>query len=405
MNLHAARQPILDRSKKLFAYELLFRDSIDRTFANLVQQQCTSDETISRQLDFSLNDFTGGKPAFINFTSHSLKLKYPSMLASQQVVVELSKSARPCKQLLVQIKELKAAGHTIVIENPQALSVWRHFYPYIDIIKIDFISHDGGSVEKIISTAKRFPKIQFLADKIESHDSFEAALNLDFSYFQGYFFSKPERVKSKTLSVSQAALAQLLYETSKVELDLEQIINVFQLDLNLSYKLLRYSNSAAFNTVAEISSIRQAIVHIGATELHQLVAILFSTDACDNKPTELMTMSLSRAKFAEQLSIVQGNITLSSTAFLTGMLSLIDVILEDSMQSILSQLPLTPEIAEALISSTGELAQIIDVIKYYENSDWDNVGVALGQLNIDAEQLPAIYLTSVKWASEQIKAL
>lgn len=260
MQLHATRQPILDRSKELIGYELQFRDSIGSTFESLSKEQSSGDETIAHQLDFSLMDLTGGKPAFINFTTKCLQLKYPSLISSGRVAVGVLKSAKPGKQLLAEVKKLKAAGHTVVIENPEALAVWKHFYPYIDIIKIDFINHSFEAIQKIISTAKKFPKIRFLAHKIESYDSFDVALDLGFSYFQGYFFAKPQQrqLNTKSVSPSQIALISNTRKLKKKTLMARQPIFNTKMQ-TVAYELLHRSdandNNAVFNFCGSLATI------------------------------------------------------------------------------------------------------------------------------------------------------
>ena len=271
MFFHAARQPILDRDQNLFAYELLFRDGITNAFPDIDGDEATSKIVTASQFDFSMSDFTGDKPAFINFTLETIEKGYPKLVPTEQLVVEILETVKPGKRLLAHCKELKELGYVIALDDYIHQPVWRHFYPFIDIIKIDFLDTSLETINEVITAIKNFPHIKLLAEKVETHQQFKTAMDLGFAYYQGYFFSRPEMIKAKTLTSSQFSLVELLYESSNTDLDLAKIIEVFELDVNLSYKLLRYSNSPLFRRRAEISTIKQAIITLGKKELQKFI--------------------------------------------------------------------------------------------------------------------------------------
>ncbi|EPJ44532.1 MAG: hypothetical protein OFPII_34050 [Osedax symbiont Rs1] len=403
MFFHVARQPILDRDQNLFAYELLFRDSIINVFPDIDGDEATSKIVAASQFDFSMSDFSGSKPAFINFTLETIEKGYPQLVPPAQLVIEILETVKPGKRLLAHCKTLKKLGYVIALDDYIHQPVWRHFYPLIDIIKIDFLDTSLETIKKIIAAIKNFPHIKLLAEKVETHEQFNTAMELGFDYYQGYFFSKPEMIKAKTLTPAQFSLSELLYESSKIDLDFPKIIKVFELDINLSYKLLRYSNSPFFRRRAEISTIKQAVITLGKKELQKFVAILFTAETSEGKPPELMALSLARAKFAEGLAIQYGKLQDTSMAFLTGMLSLIDAILGDSMESAMDKLPLSSDIKNALIKDEGELSQLINIVKCYEMTRWEDATKELSQLGIDQNKVPELYHQSVIWANEQMR--
>ena len=136
MYFYAARQPILDRSKKLFAYELLFRDSLDNVFPDIDGDLATSKMIEASQFHMGISEFTGNKPAFINFTLDTLERRYPTMLTQEEVVVEILETIRPGKKLLALCKELHEKGYTVALDDYEHQKVWLHFFPYIQILKI-----------------------------------------------------------------------------------------------------------------------------------------------------------------------------------------------------------------------------------------------------------------------------
>ena len=212
MYFYAARQPILDANKNLYAYELLFRDSIDNVFPEIDGDEATSKMIEASKFNMGISDFTGSKPAFINFTLETLIQGYPEMLTNEEVVVEILETIKPGKKLLSICKDLHSKGYTIALDDYEHQSVWSYFYPFIKIIKVDIQQTDFEEIKQIITAIKEHPHIELLAEKVETYQEYEQALQLGFKYFQGFFFAKPEMVKTKSLSPSQLAMAELLYE-------------------------------------------------------------------------------------------------------------------------------------------------------------------------------------------------
>ncbi|MBZ9611703.1 EAL and HDOD domain-containing protein [Rheinheimera maricola] len=404
MYFYAARQPILDRDKNLYAYELLFRDGLENAFPDIDGDEATSRMVEGSQFSFGLEDFLGDKPGFINFTLDTLIKKYPSMLPKEQVVVEILETVQPGKRLLAECQHLKEKGYILALDDYIHQPVWRHFYPVIDIIKVDFRSTSTDTINEIKTAIAAFPHIQLLAEKVETNEEFQLALDLGFSYFQGYFFSKPEMMQSKALSPAQMTLAELLYETSKSDLDLGKITEVFQRDVHLSYKLLRYSNSAVFKRRAEIETIKQALVVLGQVELKKFLSLLFTAQISSDKPAELMRMSMTRARFAEGIAQLHGKVDIAK-AFLTGMMSLMDAILDEPIESVMNKLPLAKEIKDALVERTGVLADYVQLIEHYEKGQWQEASTSIEQLKLPSDKVPDAYHTAVQWANEQMNAL
>ncbi|TMP27050.1 EAL domain-containing protein [Pseudoalteromonas rubra] len=405
MYFYAARQPILNKNKELVGYELLFRDGLDNVFPEIDGSEATSRLIEGSQFNFGLEDLTDNKPAYINFTLETLLKGYPTMMGREQLVVEILETVQPGKRLLAAVQDLKSKGYTIVLDDYQHQKVWRHFYPFIDQIKIDVLTTDIETIKEIKEAIAPFKNIELVAEKVETHEQYQQALELGFSYFQGFFFAKPEVVQSKTLPPSEMALAELLYETSSVDVDLKRITQVFERDVNLSYKLLRYSNSAAFKRRAEISTIKQALVVLGNQELKKFLSLLFASQVSSEKPLELVRLSLTRARFAELLAVKHKKLKDTGMAFLAGMMSLMDAILDESMDSVMNKLPLAIEIKDALLKQEGLLASYLTLIKLYEQANWQGANELAQQLSLDPDLLPDYYHEALQWCDQQMEVM
>ena len=180
---------------------------------------------------------------------------------------------------------------------------------------------------------------------------------------------------------------------------------MFERDVSLSYKLLRYANSAVFKRRAEVNTIKQALVILGSEELKRFLSVLFTSQIASNKPPELMRLCLIRGKFAEHLAKHHEQHQESSKAFLTGMFSLIDGIVDQDMKNTLDQLPLSGEIKSAILNKEGQLAQYLDLVEAYEQAKWQLASDIKAKLNLDTDTIPAAYHEAVQWANVQMKVM
>ncbi|QZO14102.1 EAL and HDOD domain-containing protein [Pseudoalteromonas piscicida] len=405
MYFYAARQPIFDVQRELIGYELLFRDGLNNVFPEIDGDEATSRLVEGSQFTFGLDDLTNQRPAYINFTLETLAKGYVQMLAPEQVVVEILETVQPGKRLLACVKELKEQGYTLALDDYHHQNVWRHFFPYIDQIKVDLLATNLEQIHAIKTAIQDFPNIDLVAEKVETYEQFELAKSLGFKYFQGFFFAKPEMVKTKALAPSELAMAELLYETSSVEPDLARITQVFERDVNLSYKLLRYANSAVFKRRAEISTIKQALVVLGSEELKRLISLLFASQLNTEKPKELLSLSLLRAHFMEAIATKANKISDTGSTFLVGMMSLMDAILDDDMASLLTKLPLSQEIKSTLLKKPSAFGIYLDLAESMEKGDWESVETISKSLGVTSQNIAELYQKSQVWSDTQIKAI
>lgn len=401
MAFYAARQPILDKNKSVYAYELLFRESLANVFPDVGDDEATSKMIDGIQTNLGLDSLTQNKLAFLNFTHDTLINRYPLMLPNDQVVVEVLETVRPGKRLLAAVKEIKEAGYIVALDDYVHEPVWKHFYPYTDIIKIDWQEMGIDEVKEVIKAIKPYPQIKLLAEKVETHEEYQTALDLGFSYFQGYFFSKPEVMKGYALQPSQMALAQLMAEMAEPEPNVNKITRAFEIDVNLSFKLLKYAQSSLFRRSTEISNIKQAIVAIGQQELRRFVSLMFTAQFKSDKPAELTVMSLARARFCESIASLPRQKEDKSSAFLAGLLSLLDAMLDTSIDDLVDKLPLSNQIKDALCKGEGALADYVNLVRRLEKAEWDEANFIAQKVALDTDRVAKCFNEAQAWASER----
>lgn len=405
MSFYAARQPILNRDKSLFAYELLFRQSLENVFPKINDNQATAKLIEGLQFNLGLETLTQGTLAFINFTHDTLLNGYPLLLPKEQIVVEILETAKPGKRLLQACVELKEKGYILALDDYEHDPLWRHFFPYIDIIKIDYALSSEDQIKQILEEVKPYPNIKLLAEKVETYTEYQHALEIGCEYFQGYFFSKPEVIKSISFQPSQLSLVNLMAEVCKPEPNIEKISIIFAGDVELSFKLLRYAQSPIFKRVAKIESLKQAITMFGLLELKRFISLLFTAQFSHGKPQELTVMALARARFCEQMVKMDKQGADPSSAFLIGLLSLIDAMVDTNIAELMEKLPIAQALKDALIKRQGKLAEYLALCELLEAADWCNVETYCQALDCNLDHVLARFQQSLQWASERIKLL
>lgn len=391
---YIARQPILTRDQKVYGYELLFRDSNSNSFPNIDPNEATSKLLLEQHLLGDIQTLCMGKQAFINFHARTLLNDFPSFLNARTVWVELLETVGVDAPLLEACSSTTSKGYRIALDDHDFDGQWDPVIPMINMVKVD-IQEQGLNLESKIRFFKE-KGIPLLAERVETYDEFERCLELGFDYFQGFFFEKPQVVQQKSLSPNRISKLTLLSEVHKKELDLNTIRQIIEQDLSLTYSLLKLVNSALYGGRKKIENIQHALVYLGDAEIRRFVTLVVLANVSAGQPEELTIKSVTRARFMELVTIEILNEKHRSSAFLAGMLSLLDIILGVSMGDVLKQLPLSSEIAKALKSREGVWGYLLQMTEIYERGEWDALdkhplkqklnGTDIGQLYIDASQ-------------------
>lgn len=395
MDVFVARQPIFGKDKKLFAYELLFRTGQSNAFPKIDGGTATSSLLSSSFFTVGIDHISGGKRVFINFTEELLVQGTPMLFPKNQVVVEILEDVRPTEELLAACQSLYRSGYTLALDD----FVFReNLQPLIEIaaiIKIDFRLSPMPEIVNILSELKGY-SCRFLAEKIETYEEFREAGAMGFSYFQGYFFAKPEILRNKDISSSQLTIMRLICEVNRAEFQIDKLEALINQDVAISYKLINYLNSAYFSRVQPVSSIKQAIAFLGERGIRMFVSLIVASRLIENKPDELLRTSIIRAKFLEHLGFELGFD--SGEMFMLGLFSLLDAMLDHSMDHLVGQLPLTAEVSEALVNKSGKLSPYLRMVEYFEAGHWSALDTQLVELNLSSDKIQAFYLDSVRMA-------
>jgi c-di-GMP-related signal transduction protein len=404
VEVFVARQPIFDRARQLYAYELLFRsDDVHNQFDGTESGSATTQVIANSLLIIGLENVACGKRAFLNFDYNLLTGGLHSMLPRESVVLEILESVEPSDELIAACRELQQQGYTFALDDFVGHPRVEPLTHIAKIIKVDMRATSRPEQMRLLETYRR-RGIAMLAEKVETHEEYEWARNAGYDYFQGYFFARPAVLRAQQIPASKVNCLRLLREMQNAELDYESLQTIISHDVSLSYKLLRYVNSAAFARYGETRSIGHALALLGDDAIRHWVALAALPVLAKDKPGELVTHSLVRASFCDRLSRLVG-LAEHGQSFLMGLFSLLDALLDVPLEEALHQTGVEPLISGALLGTAADddpLRHIYSLVCRYEAADWNAVSASAGKLRARLSCVGQAYSESTLWAHQAL---
>ena len=398
METYLARQPIFDAHQKVFGYELFFRSGMENVFNNPDPNQATSKVMADSFFLFNLNDLTGGRRAFINVPREILLKEYMFLLPKDQVVVELLETVAPEPEVIRACQKLKRAGYLIAMDDFVYQENYLPLLELADFVKVDFLSTAEG-VRKTLAEKISSQKVRLVAEKVETPEMFQQGLDAGYSLFQGYFFSKPLIVVGKDIPAFKVHYFQLLQEIYRKGMDLKKLDEIIKQDVSLTYKLLRYINSAYFGLPNKIKSVKQALVLLGEKTIKNWISFIALASMGTDKPEELLVMTIVRARFCEMLAPYFDLADRRDDSFLMGLFSQIDAFLDRPLAAVLADIPIDDPIKHALLGELNPLGEIYQYSLSYEKAAWETLQKPV--LAPDPNITPfSLYLDALKWGQK-----
>ncbi|CDT63308.1 EAL and HDOD domain-containing protein [Vibrio coralliirubri] len=395
---YVARQPILNRKKNTLGYELLFRDGERNAYpVHIESNRATYRLIVENFLSVGLNPSIPSSRCFINFPYQSLIRRLPLSLPKDKVVVEILETCQPTDELLEAVKELYQAGYMIALDDFTSTPEWERFLKYTHIVKLDIMQMGLDEACDLVK-AHQGKKFSFLAERVETEQEFQQAKDAGFKFFQGYFFSKPEIIKTKYISPEQVIAMELFQEVCKPDVDFQRVESIVAKDVALSYKLLRFVNTMSPRLEVTISSFRQALVYLGQEKLKMFVSLAVASYVSDKKPKELYGLSLQRAQFCQRMSRYQAFEGHTEQAFMIGLFSLLDALLDLSLENLVEQLPLCKSIKVALLRREGPYGTLLALEESFEHADWQQIDEHCADLGLSVDQVKTELTEARRWS-------
>lgn len=398
LDVFVARQPIFDRKSELFGYELLFRSSMDNQFTSTDPDQASLTVIANSFFVFGIEALTGSSRAFINFARSTLINEYAYALPKERLIVEILENVEPDAEVLAACERLKAAGYMIALDDFDQRADGDALLRIADIVKIDFASTDSEQREQLSHELAPYG-VSLLAEKVETREEFQEARRLGYSYMQGYFFARPEVRVGRRTPGFRANRLEIIRSLHEPDPDLAAVEEQFKRDPALSYKLIRYLNSAAFGLRHPIRTVRRAITYLGQAGLRAWATVIVLADLGTDQPLEVVVTSVVRGRFCELIGRELGLDDVDQDLFLMGLFSLIDALTGRSLEEALTELPLIEPARTALLGEQNQLKLILDLVKAYERAQWQTADTLIAALQLGPNTMPGAYLEAVAWGN------
>ena len=402
MDVFVARQPIFDRANRVFAYELLFRDGFENSCSFPDSEKATAQVITNTCTALGLEGLTSGKPVFINFTKDSLVNGLVELIPPENLVVEVLEEVAPDREVLTALRRIKAKGYTIAIDDQFTYDPEMDpLYSLADLVKIDLLEREGRLDRELLNHCREL-KLKVLAEKVEYLSQHRECMDLGFDFFQGFYYQKPEIKSGLAVPSVQLARLRIFKELLKPELNLHELQQIIQVDVSLTYRLLRYLNSSFFSWQSEVDSVARAFSLLGENNIRRWLSLAVIADLTDKKSSLLAMSSLERAFFCEAMAVhcrVEIN---PDHAYMAGLLSLLDTILGISFAEILKELPLPEPIALALNGEPSDLRALLELFDLCQRGAWDDTFPLSEKLGVSTDKVAEFRLDTICKAGELI---
>lgn len=394
--VHVARQPILDARQQVFGYELLYR-------AAAADQSCVEGNgNVSARvigdalLGIGFDTLTDGRRAFINLDMHTLLADTSGLLDPEQVVLEILETVAVTPEVIEMCTSLRERGFAIALDDFVPGSAAEALVPLARFVKLDVLALGA---DQLLETTRRLlaAGVTVVAEKVETAEVFERARTAGCSLFQGYYFCRPVTFSGRALPANQLTQMRLVAALNQPSVSLGAIEDLLKHDAALSYRVLRSVNSAGFGLRREVHSIREALLLLGLDQVRKWSSI-WALAGLNKGPGELVTMTVIRARCCELLGQALDRSDNGAAYFLLGLCSLLDALLGHPMDVVTKELPLDPEILEALLGEGNGARQALDAVVHFEQGRWEEAAAITSALGLAADALPDAYADALGWA-------
>jgi c-di-GMP-related signal transduction protein len=390
----ATRQPILAADETVIGYKLLFRTGVVSHFSAHVEEGAAR-RTIDMSTLLGLDVLCDHRLAFIGCDREILLQYGLAFLPANRVVAEIDREAEVDDAVIEACCELKNAGYRIALDGFTVDDPRQSIMHLADYLKVDLKGSGWEDIPELVGP-DHWKHCVLAATNVESREDFDVARRRGFQLFQGYFFRKPESLRTRTAPTNRIIYLRLLQAVMQAELNWDRVEELIKSDPTLYYRLLRFLNSPLFGIRGEVRSVRQAFTLMGDDELRRWCRLAGIFEMSKGRPGELLLSALVRARFAELLGarIEHGEADL----FLLGVLSMMDSILEIPMSAVIEGLPLNEHARRLLLEHDGELAGLYRLVSAVEAGAWKVVVDSCGELGVPEDFASGCYGEAMQWA-------
>ena len=403
-NSYIGRQPIVNERGTLFAYDLF-------SSTHSADAQATATLINDLQSAFGIDRILGKRIGFIRIEDRFIFHELFDLLPKEKVIYALLEESLVDQVLCEKLEKLKSKGYRFALNDfafiPENIEKFSPIFSYLEFVKID-VSRSGRMKREDTEQLKK-QGLTVIGAKIESHDIHAECVAKGFTYFQGYFISKPKILENPSFSLDQATVVQL-WNMLQSDPDIDHLVRAFELNHMVSLKLIRFINSAVFSLKNPVSSIRHVLTLMGRESLSHWVMLLMFSEAQESSQNTipLMLMVINRTELMTQLlELINSNATKSqkATAYFVGMLSLIHLLFHIPHREALRRLNVTPEIERALFEGDGFYGELLTMVRSIEILDSEGIETFLAKYGLEYTSLEPLIASAMEKVNQFDEAM
>ncbi len=390
-----ARQPIFDRRLHVAGYELLFREGPATCAVITSHERASATVVLNSLTEIGLDQIVGTKPAWINVSREFVLDGLARSLPPALVLLEILEDQQIDERLIAAITDLKHSGYQLALDDFQYTQGADPLLALVDVVKLDLLALGRKKLAGDLARLKPYG-VTVLAEKIETPEDYAYCARAGCDLFQGYFFCRPELITGHRVDANRMSLMELLAALQEPDVQLNGLERIVARNVGLSYRLLRYINSAFFGLRQHVRSLRQALALLGVENI-QRWATLSVFASIEGKPAELTVTALIRARFCE---LAGRNLTGTSRSelFTLGLFSVIDALMNTPIDEVVDRIPFPLDMREALTAHTGEKGRLLECITALETGQFDEAEAIIPNAG-------ELYLDSLAWANQAASPL
>ena len=399
-----ARQPIVDRKESLYAFELLFRSGNKAAEAGVLDDtHATAQVMVNAFGEMGIAEVLGAHKGFINLDANFLYSDTIELLPRHQVVLELLETITINDAIIARCHELRAMGFSLALDDVVKLGEEiKPLLSVVEVVKLDLMQIDAALLPALVKELKQYP-IKLLAEKVEDREQARHCMEMGFDMFQGYYFARPETLSGKRADTSKIVLLRIL-TLMLSEAENEKIVEEFKEHPTLAYNLMRMVNSVGTGLATKISSLSHGLIVMGRRPLQRWVQLLLyaSGKGGEGAVSPLMQLAATRGKLMELVAqqVRPYDRDYIERAFMVGMLSLLDTLMNEPLPAILARMNLQEEVEAALLERSGDLGSLLTLCEKLEAGDIAAVQEKLRtRPGLNADVLNKAQLEALRWAN------
>lgn len=397
---YIVRQPMKDRENRVIGYEILYHGE-NQAFGEGAPNasEFAAADTIYNFLLQNTGKVLRGSLNFMTFTTTLLMKKTPRLFDRSELVIQIDDSVIIHPLAMHFIQEYAKEGYKIAVNEFQFAPRYLALLDSIDYIKLNLGEMHESTLVNIIEIAHSMGK-QCIAVGVSTEELYQEALRLGVDALEGTFVAEKLSTKAHASGYLQGNFFRLMVAVTRDEPDIDEIVKLISVDATLTYGLLRMVNSCYFALRHRATTIQQAIMTMGLGQLKQWIYLLSASNAenqIDPGSEEFLKLSFMRASFCSELMNYAHGMAISrNDAYLMGMFSTLNYLIDAPLEDILAEVPITDEVKKALLHHEGRAGMLFELALSYERADWTAIGTLAGKLEIPTNLLTSVYFNCME---------